>query len=80
MLKAFLESVLIVTSKTPAKGWIQWSNIYEDKATCEAVISRDYFEISEAVEAFIGKDFVKVMEMRCLTYGEAATYNASLGH
>ena len=80
MLKVFFISVLIVTSRTPDKGWIQWTDTFATKSACQDGISKDYFKISEAVENYIGKDFKKVMEMRCLTYGDAANLNRELGH
>ena len=48
MLKVFFISILIVTTKTPAEGWIQWSQAYTDREVCMSSIADNHEAIEPA--------------------------------
>ena len=80
MIKVVFISVLILTTKTPSEGWLQWTESYSDVEICHERISADFDQIASAVKGYLGKKFVSVLEMRCLTYDEAVKLNSELGH
>ena len=81
MLKVFFISLLVVTSKTPAEGWIQWSQSYANQEVCLETIGNNYQSIEAAARASMKKGVVKsIKEFRCLTYDEAVELNTKLGH
>ena len=81
MLKVFFISLLVVTTKTPAEGWIQWSHPYANQEVCLETIGNNYQSIEVAARASMKKGIVKsVKEFRCLTYQEAVELNSKLGH
>ena len=80
MIKVVFISVLILTTKTPSEGWLQWTESYSDVEICHESMSADFAQIASAVKGYLGKKFVSVLEMRCLTYDEAVKLNSELGH
>ena len=44
------------------------------------IVSANYESIETGIKYQIGKYFVKVLEMRCMTHNEAVELNAKLGH
>ena len=80
MIKVVFISVLILTTKVPPEGWLQWTQSYSDVEICHERIREDFDQISSAVKGYLGKKFVSVLEMRCLTYDQAVKLNAELGH
>ena len=80
MLEVFFVSVLVVSSRVPPEGWLQWTQTYNDREVCEAVVRKDGVNIALAIEKFMGKKFIKIKSMRCLTYKEAVFLNSKLGH
>ena len=80
MLKVFFVSVLVVSSRVPSEGWLQWTQSYNDRDVCEAVVRKDRDKVTLAIEQHTGKFFIKIKAMRCLTYKEAVFLNSKLGH
>ena len=80
MLEVFFVSVLVVTSRVPPEGWLQWTQTYNDREVCEAVVRKDGVKVALAIERHMGKKFIKIKAMRCLTYKEAVFLNSKLGH
>ena len=80
MVKLFFLSALVMTTRTPELGWIQYTQSYADKTICENVIRSDYDKITDAIQYRIGKAFKLVREMRCMTYERALELNTKLGH
>ena len=80
MIKVVFISVLILTTKVPPEGWLQWTQSYSSVEICHERIREDFDQISSAVKGYLGKKFVSVLEMRCLTYDQAVKFNAELGH
>jgi len=80
MVKLFFLSALVLTTRTPELGWIQYTQSYADKTICENVIRSDYDKIADAIQYHIGKAFKMVREMRCMTYERALELNTKLGH
>jgi hypothetical protein len=80
MVKLFFITVLVLSSRTPQFGWLQWTQSYSTKAACEEMVGKDYEKIIDAVKSHFGKHFRKAIEIRCLTYDEAREKNSELGH
>ena len=80
MLKVFFISILIVTTKPPAEGWIQWSQAYTDREVCMSSIADNHEAIEQAARNYMGEVVESVKEFRCLTYQEAVELNSKLGH
>ena len=80
MIKVVFISILILTTKTPSQGWLQWTDGYKDIEVCKKKIDEDFDEISAAIKGYLGKKFVSVLEMRCMTYDQAVKLNDELGH
>ena len=80
MVKLFFLSALVLTTRTPELGWVQWTQSYADKKICEDVIRSDHDKIASAVARHIGNAFKIVREMRCMTYDRALELNSKLGH
>ena len=80
MVKLFFLSVLVMTTRTPELGWVQYTQSYADKTICENVIRSDHEKITAAIQYHIGKAFKFVREMRCMTYDRALELNTKLGH
>jgi len=80
MIKIFFITVLVMTTNTPAEGWLQWTQSYSDKEICHERINLDFKQIAAAVKGYLGKKFISVREMRCLTFNEAVKLNSELGH
>jgi len=80
MIKVFFLSALVLTTRTPELGWVQWTQSYADKTICENVIRSDHKKIAAAIQHHIGKAFKLVREMRCMTYERALELNTNLGH
>ena len=80
MLNVFFISLLLVTTKTPTEGWIQWSQAYTDREVCMDMIRENHASIQEAATNLMGKTIKSVKEFKCLTYEEAAELNFKLGH
>jgi len=80
MIKVVFISILILTTKTPSEGWLQWTDGYKDIEVCEKKIDEDFDEISAAIKGYLGENFVSVLEMRCLTYDQTVKLNYELGH
>ena len=80
MVEVFFLTVLVLTTRTPDLGWVQYTHSYTDIKLCEDVIRRDYDKITDAVGYHIGKKFKLVREMRCMTYDQAVELTAKLGH
>jgi len=79
-MKLFFVTVLILTTKTPVEGWIQYTESFSDKKVCEQVIRKDYDTIASAAATHLSKVFVSIKEMRCMTYQDAVMANTQLGH
>ncbi len=80
MVQLFFVSVLVLTTRTPALGWIQWTESYSEKKICEDIIRRDYSRIEDAVKTYLGAALKQVRQIRCSTYQEALKMNTELGH
>ena len=80
MIKFVFISVLILTTKTPSQGWLQWTDGYKDIEVCKKKVDEDFDQISAAVKGYLGEKFVSVLEMRCLTYDQTLKLNNELGH
>ena len=80
MIKVFFITALVVTSRVPSEGWVQWSQTHNNRDACMDIIRKDHEMIGAAVKNYLGKDFKKIREMRCLTYKEAVELNTRLGH
>ena len=70
-MELFFITALVLTTKFPAEGWLQWT---------QSIIRKDYLEIGQAVRSNFGEVFTSIKEMRCLTYQEAVLLNSQLGH
>jgi hypothetical protein len=79
-MELFFITALVLTTKFPAEGWLQWTQGYSSKKYCESIIRKDYLEIGQAVRSNFGEVFTSIKEMRCLTYQEAVLLNSQLGH
>ena len=80
MIKVFFITVMVITSRVPSQGWLQWTQSYSDRTVCEDIIREDYDLIELAIKRHMGQYFREVREMRCLTYSEAVRINTELGH
>ena len=80
MVKLFFITVLVLSSRTPQFGWLQWTQSYNTKGACEEMVVKDYEKIIDAVKSHLGKHYRKAIEIRCLTYDEARKKNTELGH
>jgi hypothetical protein len=80
MIELFFISVLVVTTRLPSDGWIQWTESFSVKKVCEEKISKDYEEIQNALKKYMKKELVQIKEFRCMTYKEAVILNTKLGH
>ena len=80
MITMYFISALIVTTHTPNKGWVQWTNPHPTKEVCMDIVSVNYESIENGIKYQIGKYFVKVLEMKCMTHNEAVELNSKLGH
>lgn len=80
MIEAFYVTALIVISRVPPNGWIQWTQSYTTKTACEAEIRKDYVLIGEVIKSFMGKELIAIREMRCMTHEQAVKLNSQLGH
>ena len=80
MIKLFFITILVITTNDNPKGWLQWSKSYSDKSACEEVIKKPQADILLSVQHYLGKKFVAVKKMECLTYNEAVERNDKLGH
>jgi hypothetical protein len=80
MIKVVFISVLILTTKVPSEGWLQWTDSYSDVEICHERIREDFHKIASAVKGYLGTKFVSVLEMRCMTYDQAVKLNSELGH
>lgn len=80
MIKLYFISVLVMTTNTPSLGWLQWTESYSDKKICEDTIRKNHELISINVKGYLGKKFMNIRELRCLTYNEALDFNTGLGH
>jgi len=80
MVNLFFLTVLVLTTRTPELGWVQYTLSYADKKICEDVIRSDHDKIAAGIEYQLGKSFKLVREMRCMTYDQAVDLNAKLGH
>ncbi len=80
MIKLFFITVLVVTTRMPADGWLQWTRSFNDHKTCIQSVGTTYEQISLSVRGHLGREFIKIKEMRCLTYQEAVELNVELGH
>ncbi len=68
-------------------GWVQYSQSYSDKATCESAIEDNKAEIVMDVAKFMGVDsktgkprFKYAKDFECMSYEEAVRRNTELGH
>ena len=80
MIKLFFITILVITTNDNPKGWLQWSKSYSDKSACEEVIKKTQADILLSVQHYLGKKFIAVKKMECLTYNEAVERNDKLGH
>ena len=80
MIKLFFITILVITTNDNPKGWLQWSKSYSDKSACEEVIKKTQADILLSVQHYLGKKFVAVKKMECLTYSDAVERNTKLGH
>jgi hypothetical protein len=80
MLKAFFITALVHTTMTPDTGWLQWTQAYETKEACRAVIWEDFEQIHSAIKVYMNKKIIGILELRCMTYAEAVKRNSDLGH
>ena len=80
MVNLFFLTVLVLTTRTPELGWVQYTLSYANKKICEDVIRSDHDKIAQGIEYQLGKSFKLVREMRCMTYDQAVDLNAKLGH
>ena len=80
MLEVFFVSVLVVSSRVPSEGWLQWTQSYNNRDVCEAIVRKDGDKVTLAIEQHMGKKFIKIKAMRCLTHKEAVFLNSKLGH
>ena len=80
MIKAFFITALVHTTMTPDTGWLQWTQSYATKEACHKVIWEDFDKIHAAIKVYMSKKIIGIMELRCMTYGEALKRNSDLGH
>ena len=80
MIKLFFITVLVVTTRTTPEGWLQWTQSYNTQEVCLESIGRTYDQIALSVRNHLGREFVQIKEMRCLTHNEAVDLNSGLGH
>lgn len=80
MVKVFFLTALVLTTRTPELGWVQYTQSYADIKICEDVIRSDHDKIAAGIEYQLGKEFKLVREMRCMTYDQAVELNSKLGH
>ena len=69
MVTLFFLTVLVLTTRTPELGWVQYTLSYADKKICEDVIRSDHDKIVAGIEYQLGKEFKLVREMRCRVVG-----------
>tara|TARA_R110002020_G_scaffold474946_1_gene708015 strand:- start:547 stop:798 length:252 start_codon:yes stop_codon:yes gene_type:complete len=79
-MKSFFITVLIHTTMVPDTGWLQWTQSYETKKECQQVVWNDFSVIHHAVKSFMSNKLIGIMEIRCMTYGQALKLNSDLGH
>ena len=80
MIKVVFITVLVLTTETPSQGWLQWSDHYKDIEVCKKKVDEDFDKVSAAIKGYLGKKFVSVLKMGCMTHEEAADLNTKLGH
>ena len=86
MIEMYFITALILTTNTIPKGWLQWTQTYNDKKNCEFVVERDKDLIREAIRQHLGKNklgkdaLLEMLEIKCMTHNEAVHKNTSLGH
>jgi len=68
-------------------GWVQYSQTYSDKSTCESFIKHNQKQIIMDISSYMGRDpktgelrFKGAKEFECTTYEEAVKRNTELGH
>ena len=59
---------------------LQWSVHYKDLEVCKKNVDEDFDKVSSAIKDYLGKKFVSVLKMGCMTHEEAADLNTKLGH
>lgn len=80
MVELYFVTALVLTTKVPATGWVQYTRSFTDQKVCEQVIVDSYEKITAALKYHIGGDFRSVQEMRCVTYNDALQMNIKIGH
>ena len=80
MIKAFFITALVHTTMTPDTGWLQWTQSYATKEACHKVIWEVFDKIHAAIKVYMSNKIIGIMELRCMTYGEALKRNSDLGH
>ena len=80
MIKVVFITVLVLTTETPSQGWLQWPDHYKEIEVCKKKVDEDFDKVSAAIKGYLGKKFVSVLKMGCMTHEEAADLNAKLGH
>jgi len=80
MIKVVFITVLVLTTETPSQRWLQWSDHYRDVEVCKKKVDEDFDKVSATVKGYLGKKFVSVLKMGCMTHEEAADLNTKLGH
>jgi len=53
---------------------------YKDLEVCKKNVDEDFDKVSSAIKDYLGKKFVSVLKMGCMTHEEAADLNTKLGH
>lgn len=71
---------LVVTTKIPSQGWLQWTQPFHTIERCHNVVRSNYFQIESDINVALKGTLIKVMEIRCMTRREAVGRNTEFGH
>jgi hypothetical protein len=80
MMILYFISALIVTTHIPDKVGERRTNPHPSKEVCMDIVRINYDSIENGIKYQLGKYFVKVLEMKCMTHNEAVELNSKLGH
>ena len=80
-------TVLIMTALPIPTGWVQYSQAFSDKSTCETFVKHNKKQIMLDVNTYMGRDsktgkprLLDTLKFECMAYEEAVQRNSELGH
>ena len=76
----YFVTALVLTTKTPSMGWIQYTVPYESLEFCQQYIEYNKDSITLSINNYFNKYFVSIKKIECITREEAVDRNTKLGH